>query len=101
MVPGLCEVVGGWDEGGRVGGRVGPRLGPVLNPPPKISMAIRGPVVLGGGGAGAGCCAAAMMRGRLGNGRKSVMSGWFCITSLRLMFTGIGSVVAPAGTSSI
>ena len=64
-----------------------------------MSMLIFGPVVRGGGG---GCsCAAAMMSGRLGNGLKSVMSGWFRITSLMLMFTGIGSVVAPAGTSSI
>jgi hypothetical protein len=97
VVPGgFCEVVGGWFEGGREGGR----RGPVLNPPPKISMLIFGPLVLGGGGGG-GCCAAARMRGRLGNGLKSVMSGWFCITSFRSMFTGIGRVVAPAGTSSI
>src|SRR5688572_23187752 len=79
VVPGgFCEVVGGWFEGGRVGGR----RGPVLNPPPKISMAMFGPLVLGGGGGG-GCCAAARMRGRLGRGLKSVMSGWFRITSFR------------------
>ena len=97
MVPGVSEVVGGWFEGGREGGR----RGPVFNPPPKMSMLILGPVVLGGGGAGAGCWAAARMRGRLGNGLKSVMSGWFRITSFKSIFTGIGSVVAPAGTSSI
>ena len=98
MVPGLCEVVGGWLEGGRDGGR----RGPVFNPPPKISMLILGPLVLGGGAGGGGCCwAAARIRGRLGNGLKSVMSGWFSITSFKSMLTGIGNVVAPAGTSSI
>ncbi len=96
-LPGSCEVVGGWLEGGRDGGR----WGPVFNPPPKISILMFGPLVLGGGGAGACCCAAARIRGRLGSGLKSVMSGWLRITSFRSIFTGIGRVVAPAGTSNI
>jgi hypothetical protein len=63
-------------------------------------MLICGPVYVGAGAGGA-CWAAAMIRGWLGNGLKSVMSGWFRITSLRSMFTGMGRVVAPGGTSII
>ena len=54
-----------------------------------------------GGGDGCFCFVAATIRGWLGSGLKSVMSGWFRIRSSRSMSTGIGSVVAPAGTSSI
>lgn len=93
-------MVGGWG-GGRVGFR-GPGLRvPPVKPPPKISMLILGPVELEGGATGCCCCAAAIISGWLGNGLKPVMSGWLFMTSLRLMFTGIGRVVAPAGTSSI
>jgi hypothetical protein len=42
-----------------------------------------------------------MMSGWLGNGLKSVMSGWVLMISFRSTFTGMGNVVAPAGTSSI
>ena len=100
-------VVGPWGGGfpvfgvpgsGPVGG--GPTTGPGGGPPDEGGEAttcrVGGPFEEGG------CCLiAAMINGRLGSGWKSTISGCVCISRSRSMFTGLGRVVAPAGTSSI
>ena len=114
----------GWDVGegngfgvgvGRIPGPSGPGPGPVggrVTGPcggtggGPCGGAVAGPWGAEGGGllgvrGGGRCSATAMINGWLGNGRKSTINGWVRINSLRSMYTGIGSVVAPAGTSSI
>jgi hypothetical protein len=83
----LPPVEGGLGPGGGPGGGAGGTPGGWF----------AGPVCVGGG------CrfATAVIKGRLGNGLKSTINGWVRINSSRSMSTGIGRVVAPAGTSSI
>ena len=79
-----------------------PRIGP--SPTPIIDGISEGKMFGWDGGgslSGGGFDAVARIKSRLGNGGKSVISGCFLIRSERLMLTGGGRVLAPAGTSSI
>jgi hypothetical protein len=99
---GLGEALGVGLGGGLFGGESGgePVSGGGVDRGPRgvgLTVGPGGRVLVGGGA----CRTTCLMSGSLGSGLKSTISGWVRISSSRSMFTGIGNVVAPGGTSRV